>query len=68
MIVVAEAVFERLAIRYTVGMVVVRYAIMVPICLMAAWLFFQLVESRFLNSGKANLTTRPIGEAIKVAA
>ena len=68
MIVVAEAVFERLAIRYTVGMVVVRYAIMVPICLMAAWLFFRLVESRFLNSGKANLTTRPTGEAIKVAA
>jgi peptidoglycan/LPS O-acetylase OafA/YrhL len=67
-IVVTEAVFGQLVIGYAAGMILIRYAVMVPLCLVTAWAFFQLVESRFLNSGRAKQAARPAEETIKMAA
>jgi peptidoglycan/LPS O-acetylase OafA/YrhL len=67
-ILVTEAVFGRLGMGNTAGMILMRYAVMAPLCLAAAWAFFQIVESRFLNSGRTKQAARPTEETIKMAA
>jgi peptidoglycan/LPS O-acetylase OafA/YrhL len=65
---VGEEVFTQLHVGRTILGTLMRYILMVPLCISLAYCFFRLVERHFLNAGTARNVAAPLQTVIRKAA